>query len=148
MLDPRVHQYTWPPCQMHKTGSTSDQRHFEQYRSWDAPKTGLVLTPKWIRQFKYTKWEKQIVLVREKSGWCNAPVTVSVYCFSHEDLGDLTLLAPIPKEYCKRIRDRGREMQSSLITYHDNSYRVKITSKASLFNLWGLMMLMLSARSF
>lgn len=39
-------------------------------------------------------------------------------------------------------------MQSSLITYHDSSYRVKITPKASLFSLGGLMMLILSARSF
>lgn len=120
---------------MHRTESTSDQWHFEQYRSWDVPQTNLVLTPEPTRQLKYPKWEKQRALVKEESGWCIAPVAVSVYCFSHEDLEDLALLVLLLKEYCKSIRDRGREMQSSLITYHDSSYRVKITSKASLFNL-------------
>lgn len=80
-------------------------------------------------------WKKQKALVKEKGGWYIAPVTVSVYCFSHEDLEDLTLLVLIPKEDCKSNRDRGREMQSSLITYHDSSCRVKITSKASLLSL-------------
>jgi len=66
---------------------------------------------------------------------CVAPATLSVYCLSHEDLEVLTFFVLVLKEHCKNIRDRGAEMQSSLITYHDSTYSVKITSKASLSTL-------------